>query len=121
MSRRPLEYRVSADGAGPEGALEPPTAGAGSRLLTTDEAPEFGADDVGAGEPPEILASTLWTVFWRSTNCWFSLPMRDLISSRLSESPWTCVDMVSRRAPELACTSCTDFSSELIVAPSLLT
>ena len=63
---------------------------------------------IGAAVPgalPEILASRLCTVFCRSTNCWLSLPMRDLISSRLSETPWTWVDMVSRRAPELACTS----------------
>ena len=38
--------------------------------------------------------------------------MRDLISSRLSERPWTWVDMVSRRVPELAWTSWTDFWRE---------
>src|SRR6267143_4750226 len=75
----------------------------------------------GAGAAPEILASRLWTEFWRSTSCWLSLPRRDLISSRLSERPWTWVDMGSRRAPELAWTSWTDFWSELMVVPSLLT
>src|SRR5260370_38305153 len=75
----------------------------------------------GVGAAPEILASRLCTEFWRSTSCWLSLPRRDLISSRLSERPWTCVDMVSGRAPELACTSLTDFWTNFIVAPGLPT
>src|SRR5260370_22348143 len=79
-----------------------------------------GLEPLGA-VPVEILASRLCTLFCRSTSCWFNLPRRDLISSRLSESPWTCVDMVSRRAPELAWTSWTDFWSEPMVAASLLT
>jgi len=28
--------------------------------------------------PPEIFASTLCTLFWRSTNCWFILPIAGL-------------------------------------------
>ena len=47
--------------------------------------------------------------------------MRARVSCKLSETPWTCVDMESRRAPELACMSCTDFCSELIVPLSLFT
>src|SRR5260370_418109 len=89
-----------------------------------------GTEEVGVAIPvvagagaaaPEILASRLCTGVWGSTSCWLGLPRRDLISSRLSESPWTCVDMVSRRAPELAWTSWTDFWSEPMVAASLLT
>ena len=47
--------------------------------------------------------------------------MRASVSCKLSEMPWICVDMISRRAPELACISCTVFCSAIIVPVSLLT
>src|SRR5271156_4643879 len=56
-----------------------------------------------------------------SVICCESLPTRAWTSCRLSERPWVCWVMVSMRAPVLAWTSCTDFCSEFISPPSLLT
>src|SRR6266699_672740 len=100
MSRRPLEQRVSAEGA-PGGAAEEPEE-EDAEPVGLEEAVGVAVPVAGAGVVPEILASTLCTEFWRSTSCWLSLQRRDLISSRLSERPCTCVDIASRRAPEFA-------------------
>jgi len=76
----------------------------------------------GAGAPaPEIFGIEALDSILKIDELLIELAKARLDFLEIVGETLTCVDMVSRRAPELAWTSWTDFWSEPMVAASLLT